>query len=131
MLLTSLRFLATTLFVSLHPNLIINVCAFGRGISTNVPSSSSLVRKGFILCQTTSRDENENVSPDTKKRKRDKVMDFLRQKGVIGRNKDFTYAMGVDEGPSGKSGGMKVRSYFPANSHHFQLSIFPGAFLLE
>ena len=113
MLLTSLRLLTISLIVSLHTNVIVNVCAFGRGMSENIPSSL-LVRKGSMLCQTTSKDENGNVSSETKKRKRDKVMDFLRQKGVIGSKKDFTYAMGVDEGPSGKSGGMKVRFYFPA-----------------
>lgn len=59
-----------------------------------------------IMMSTTNNDE---VSTETtKKRKRDKVMAFLRKKGVIGARKDFTTAMGVDEGPVGKSGGMKV-----------------------
>ena len=30
-------------------------------------------------------------------------MAFLRNKGVLGKNKDFSTAMGVDEGPVGKN----------------------------
>lgn len=32
-------------------------------------------------------------------------MSFLRKVGRVGNNKDFTTAMGVDEGPAGKQGG--------------------------
>jgi len=37
--------------------------------------------------------------------KRDKVMSFLRKSGRIGSNKDFSTAIGVDEGPAGQIRG--------------------------
>jgi len=37
-----------------------------------------------------------------KKKKRDDVMAFLRKAGRIGSNKDFSTAIGVDEGPAGQ-----------------------------
>jgi Complex I intermediate-associated protein 30 (CIA30) len=33
-----------------------------------------------------------------------KAMSFLRRKGVVGGSKDFTNALGIDEGPTGKNG---------------------------
>ena len=32
------------------------------------------------------------------------AMSFLRRKGLVGGNKDFTSAIGIDEGPAGKNG---------------------------
>jgi len=45
-------------------------------------------------------------SPETEQKKKKKsadVMAFLRKKGAVGRNQDFSTAMGVDEGPVGKN----------------------------
>jgi hypothetical protein len=42
-------------------------------------------------------------SGDAKKTKPKDVMAFLRKKGAVGRNQDFSTAMGVDEGPVGKN----------------------------
>jgi len=53
----------------------------------------------------TETDSKEEEEEEAAQRKRDKVMSFLRKVGRVGGNKDFTTAMGVDEGPSGKSGG--------------------------
>lgn len=51
-----------------------------------------------------STDSDVTVSEEqVKKRKRDKVMSFLRKKKILGANKDFSTAMGVDEGPVGKN----------------------------
>jgi hypothetical protein len=33
-----------------------------------------------------------------------KAMSFLRRKGLVGGSKDFTNAIGIDEGPAGKNG---------------------------
>lgn len=38
--------------------------------------------------------------------KENKAMEFLRKIGRVGTNQDFTNAIGVDEGPSGKSKGV-------------------------
>jgi hypothetical protein len=50
---------------------------------------------------------------DSKKKKDNKAMAFLKEIGKVGReaNRDFRYAIGVDEGSSGKSAGngMNVR----------------------
>jgi len=75
--------------------------------SKNDFSSASSFRLMMPLGATGNGENNGSVSPDTKQRKRDKVMAFLRRQGVIGARKDFTTAMGVDEGPAGKSGGTK------------------------
>jgi hypothetical protein len=54
-------------------------------------------------------DEDEAVA---KKRKRDKVMSFLRNAGAVGKNQDFSTAMGVDEGPVGKNkSAVRVRIF--------------------
>lgn len=103
----TLRIVTVTLIATLVTKFSNNVDAFGNRFSARAPSSSSMTGRVCILSKATSRDLHDDVSPEVKKRKRDKVMDFLRKKGVIGRNKDFTNAMGVDEGPIGKSGGMK------------------------
>jgi hypothetical protein len=55
---------------------------------------------------------SEQNTPDDKED--NKAMTFLRKIGKVGgvANKDYRFAMGVDEGPSGKAaghGGMKVR----------------------
>lgn len=41
-------------------------------------------------------------------RKENKAMEFLRKVGRVGINQDFTNAIGVDEGPSGKAKGVSV-----------------------
>ena len=45
----------------------------------------------------------ESDKTESKKKKRADVMAFLRKKGAVGKNKDFSTAMGVDEGPVGKN----------------------------
>lgn len=51
---------------------------------------------------------NESADQEQKQRKRDKVMNFLRRMGKIGPIKDFTTAIGVDEGPAAKAPGTTV-----------------------
>jgi hypothetical protein len=34
-----------------------------------------------------------------------RAMSFLRSKGLVGGNKDYTNVLGIDEGPAGKAGG--------------------------
>jgi len=47
---------------------------------------------------------DDNAAPeDATKNKRADVMSFLRKKGAVGKNQDFSTAMGVDEGPVGKN----------------------------
>ncbi len=48
-------------------------------------------------------DGDGGAKSETKKGKRASVMAFLRRKGAVGRNQDFSTAMGVDEGPVGKN----------------------------
>jgi len=59
----------------------------------------------------------ESVVSDDRKRKDNKAMAFLRKIGKVGGNTDFTQAIGVDEGPSGKAMGskpLKARQAFPS-----------------
>lgn len=55
-----------------------------------------------------SNSSGENNSQDTKQENGDnKAMQFLKKMGKVGgaANRDFRYAIGVDEGPAGKSSG--------------------------
>lgn len=53
-------------------------------------------------------EKDENMFP--KREKDNKAMAFLRHKGLIGVTKDFTNAIGIDEGTAGKNGpGDKFR----------------------
>lgn len=45
----------------------------------------------------------ESQGEEGSKKNRKDVMAFLRTKGALGKNKDFSTAMGVDEGPVGKN----------------------------
>mmetsp|Transcript_23744 Transcript_23744/g.27464 ORF Transcript_23744/g.27464 Transcript_23744/m.27464 type:complete len:323 (-) Transcript_23744:165-1133(-) len=67
-------------------------------------TTNSNSNKSIHLCAT-ENDENMVKSSDVveKTKKREKVMAFLRKVGAVGGNKDFTTAMGVDEGPVGKN----------------------------
>jgi glutamyl/glutaminyl-tRNA synthetase len=67
--------------------------------------------KDIITLQQTS-DENNSVS-NQKGKKRAAVMALLRKSGAVGRNQDFSTAMGVDEGPVGKN---KSQGAFPVFS---------------
>jgi hypothetical protein len=49
-----------------------------------------------------------NAEEEGKTTRANKAMDFLRKVGRIGNNQDFTNAIGVDEGPSGKAKGVRV-----------------------
>ena len=79
-----------------------------RILGTGINNGLSHHRIIGLLKATT---DNDGSPTETKRRKRDKVMDFLRTKGVISARKDYSTAMGVDEGPAGKSGGAKVCTY--------------------
>ena len=46
---------------------------------------------------------SDDNSVSEKEKHRANVMTFLRKKGAVGKNKDFSTAMGVDEGPVGKN----------------------------
>lgn len=48
-------------------------------------------------------DDDSTLDKGEKIGKRADVMAFLRRKGAVGRNQDFSTAMGVDEGPVGKN----------------------------
>lgn len=68
--------------------------------------SRSCTTTSFPFLSTSARNGNadiEDVSGDNK------AMQFLKQIGKVGgtANRDFRYAMGVDEGPSGKSAGRR------------------------
>ena len=74
-------------------------------VSTLFPSTAS--RRNQAI-KSTSTDENEEMA--MKKKKREKVMSFLRKVGAVSKNKDYSTAMGVDEGPVGKNKSpVKVR----------------------
>jgi hypothetical protein len=61
----------------------------------------------------TAEDEDKrNDSEEEKKIKQADVMAFLRKKGAVGKNKDFSTAMGVDEGPVGKNKSQGKPYYF-------------------
>lgn len=99
-----------------------------RGVDIDIPSkytgihratSSPLLKHDVILLGNThnkrlplnllrakSNDDNaldQKEEDIVKQRKRDKVMSFLRKVGAVGKNKDFSTALGVDEGPVGKT----------------------------
>ena len=57
----------------------------------------------FTMKRLYAEPSDQASSPEAKKKKREKVMSFLRKVGAVGKNKDFTTAMGVDEGPVGKN----------------------------
>ena len=69
---------------------------------TSFQSSPALSPRFFTRVRGTA-----DGSPETEQNKKKKsaadVMAFLRKKGAVGRNQDFSTAMGVDEGPVGKN----------------------------
>jgi len=71
--------------------------------------------KDIITLQQTS-DEN-SVSAKKGGGKRAAVMAFLRKKGAVGPNTDFSTAMGVDEGPVGKNRSQGAFSVFSLERH--------------
>ena len=92
----------------------ININPIG-GLDSPLSTSSLLLtldnnsRNRIFLSMSTTSDENKDetskpITDKEKRRKRDKVMSFLRKIGRVGGNKDFTNVMGVDEGASGKFG---------------------------
>ena len=61
--------------------------------------------EGFMLMRRASENRKTALFADNK------AMAFLRARGKVGGNRDFTHAIGIDEGPSTKSdGGGKVRT---------------------
>ncbi len=68
-------------------------------------NSYSCTRSIFTYVKSTDDGLTTNSSSEEKikKRKREKVMSFLRNVGAVGKNKDFSTAIGVDEGPLGKN----------------------------
>lgn len=68
----------------------------------NKPSNDDIRRPNSCVHLTTG-DENKSNESEEKKLKQADVMAFLRRKGAVGKNKDFSTAMGVDEGPVGKN----------------------------
>jgi hypothetical protein len=72
--------------------------------------------QGFLLLQcpvvvvgkssttTTCASPNNNAAEPAQP---NKAMEFLRKVGRVGNNQDFTNAIGVDEGPSGKAKGVR------------------------
>lgn len=75
-----------------------------RSLGRSSTTGKSTATSGMALLNNVASDDavvdEEKVQ---KKRKRDKIMAFLRNKGAVGRNQDFSTAMGVDEGPVGKN----------------------------
>ena len=70
-------------------------------------------RSGTIQCATSS--DGPSTQP-SKKQKDNKAMAFLRKIGKVGgaANKDFRFAIGIDEGTAGKtpaSGGTNVGTF--------------------
>jgi len=63
-------------------------------------------KRNALILRAKSSSDDLNISQEDeekiKKKKREKVMSFLRKVGAVGKNKDFTFAIGVDEGPGGK-----------------------------
>jgi hypothetical protein len=89
-------------------NILISSFLFERAVEAFQPITSTRARgirrhasKDIITSiQQTSEDDN---SVSEKGKQRSDVMAFLRKKGAVGKNKDFSTAMGVDEGPVGKN----------------------------
>lgn len=70
----------------------------GSNASASTSTSTSDSKKGGA-----GKGEREGEGGKvTKMKKREKVMAFLRKTGRIGSNKDFSTAIGVDEGPAGQ-----------------------------
>jgi len=76
-------------------------------------------RSSTTVLHADANSDGDNVTDTVNYRKDNKAMAFLRRKGIVGQTKaqDFINAMGVDEGPVGKSfadnvskEGMKVSS---------------------
>jgi hypothetical protein len=68
----------------------------------NKPSKDDIRRPNSCVHLTTGDEDKSNESEEKKLKQAD-VMAFLRRKGAVGKNKDFSTAMGVDEGPVGKN----------------------------
>lgn len=77
-----------------------------------------LIINSQIKTSATCADEEEKMDiQGNKRRKREKVMAFLRKTGRISANRDFTTAMGVDEGPCGKKSGNTQNLQKSANAY--------------
>ena len=90
-----------------------------QGFSSVCPSLTN-PRQSVRTAQTTGGNQNlvgfaKTTDNDTTSTSDNKAMAFLRKKGKVGGDNDFTNAIGVDEGTSGKSAGKwghgKVRSH--------------------
>lgn len=76
---------------------------------SNISHGRHHASKDIITLQQTS---DENSVSEKKGKKRAAVMAFLRKTGAVGRNQDFSTAMGVDEGPVGKNKSQGAFSVF-------------------
>lgn len=59
-------------------------------------------------CCKTGVSSSTALFSSTEEKKDNNAMAFLRRKGLVGGNKDFTNVLGIDEGPSGKAAAAKA-----------------------
>jgi hypothetical protein len=99
------------------PNFILVVLTFSMASSFRVfvRNSPSLTSTATSFTATSERwfsaRSDSGLSENTTTSNRDnKSMAFLKKIGKVGgaANKDFRYAIGIDEGPAGKTHGSKV-----------------------
>lgn len=78
------------------------VASFGRG-----PEALPHPRYNYLSLLSSASSSQGSNSESDRSGKNNKAMSFLKKIGKVGgaANRDFRYAIGVDEGPSGKSAG--------------------------
>jgi hypothetical protein len=109
----SCRMMLRALVLSLHLVEVLSWTAIGitsSSVSTKKAKTSSVVVSLGVQPSDSNETTTNNGNISSSKTGDNKAMAFLRKIGKVGGNTDFTHALGVDEGESGKAPGMKNKN---------------------